>query len=207
MAHKKPIIGIVGGIGSGKTFVARLFGELGGLVISSDDEVRKAYDLPEVKQALHSWWGDSVFLPTGEVDRHAVAGKVFADAGQRQRLENLLHPLVNQSRHRIMDAHQLDPQIKAFIWDTPLLFEAALNTGCDAIVFVDSPLEDRLKRVQAQRGWDLAELTRREKSQWPLDKKREMSDYVVRNTGPADQVREQVQQVLSLILNKSRYST
>src|ERR1700712_2002924 len=98
MFHGKPIIGISGGIGSGKSFVARLFGELGCVVIDSDAQVRIAYDLPRVKQALREWWGDGVFDAGGNVSRSAVARRVFADPAERARLEGLLHPLVAQMR-------------------------------------------------------------------------------------------------------------
>jgi dephospho-CoA kinase len=196
----KPIIGIVGGIGSGKTFVARLFEELGGLVISSDEQVKEVYRLPEVKQRLREWWGESVFLPNGDINRRAIAGKIFSDPEQRRNLEQLLHPLVGQARDRLMASHQNDPNINAFIWDTPLLFETGLNEACDAIVFVDAPLTERAQRVKDQRNWTPEELTRRENSQWPLDTKREIADYVISNAADADSVRDQVRRVFSLIL-------
>jgi len=196
----KPIIGITGGIGSGKTFVARLFAEQGCVVSSSDDEVRRAYERADVKQALREWWGESVFLPTGAVDRLALGQKVFANQQARQRLEGLIHPLVNHQREQLMQAHRDDPAVRAFVWDVPLLFETGLNKACDAVVFVDSPQEMRLKRVGQDRGWDEQELARREILQWPLDRKREISDYVIRNTADAGYARDQVRQVLSQIL-------
>src|SRR5438034_11088123 len=83
----KPIIGIVGGIGSGKSFVANLFGELGCLVIDSDAQVREAYLDPEVKVKLRQWWGAGVFDAAGDVDRAAVARIVFSSDPERQQLE------------------------------------------------------------------------------------------------------------------------
>jgi dephospho-CoA kinase len=200
--HGKPIIGIAGGIGSGKSYIARLFGELGGHAISSDDQVRQAYEFPEVKNALRSWWGDSVFLPTGAVDRRAVAERVFDNPIQRQRLEQLLHPLVAKARDAEMEARGNDPNVLAFVWDTPLLFETGLNQSCDAVIFVDAPLEERVARV-ASRRWDAAELTRRENLQWPLDRKRQIADYVINNTAEAEPVSDQVKRVFSLILSKN----
>jgi dephospho-CoA kinase len=114
----------------------------------------------------------------------------------------LLHPRVAQLRDRRMDEAGRQEQVKAIIWDTPLLFEAGLQKGCDAVVFVDLPLAQRLERVARDRGWDEAELRRREKSQWPLDKKKEISDYIVDNTADADYVRGQVREVLFRILAK-----
>src|SRR5437763_9258697 len=111
----KPIIGIAGGIGSGKSFVAKIFGELGCLVISSDDQVRVAYDDPEVKAKLREWWGEGVFKADGQVDRSAIAAKVFAEPSQRRQLEELIHPLVSAGREMMMSQEAENPQIKAYI--------------------------------------------------------------------------------------------
>lgn len=199
----KPVIGIAGGIGSGKSFVARLFGEMGCAVIDSDAQVRAAYRDAAVRDALRTWWGDDVFLPGGDINRPAISRKVFADEAERRRLEGLIHPWVAEARGREMAAAADDPQVLAYVWDTPLLFEAGLSAECDAVVFVDAPPEQRLQRVGETRGWDEAELLRRQKSQWPLDKKKRISDYVVTNTADADYARGQVREVLSRILARS----
>jgi dephospho-CoA kinase len=200
---KKPIIGIAGGIGSGKSFVAQLFGELGCLVISSDDQVREAYRDSTVIATLRRWWGDEVLTLAGEVNKRVIAAKVFGQPAERERLEKLLHPMVNQARERLMETAASDPTVPAYVWDTPLLFETGLNAKCDAVVFVDAPQAVRLARVTASRGWDAGELTRRENSQMPLDTKRNLSQYVVENTADADAVRGQVRAVLSRILERS----
>ena len=209
----KPIIGIAGGIGSGKSRVARVFGEFGCAVIDSDAQVRDVYGREDVRQTLKQWWGERVFKPGGELDRAAVAARVFSDPAERARLEALVHPLVAEARDEAMRRAARDPQLVAFVWDTPLLFEVGLNAQCDAVVFVDAPLELRLQRVRRTRGWDEAELARRENLQWPLDRKRRLSDDVVTNTadagegstGPpgADPLRDQVRQVLSRILART----
>ncbi len=202
MFHGKPIIGITGGIGSGKSLVASCFGEIGCLVISADEQVRQAYQDPAIIAELRNWWGQDVLTPDGQLNRRKVADIVFEDDLQRQRLEKLIHPRVNELRQRRMNQAAADPQVRAIVWDTPLLFETGLRGGCDAIVFVESPLPQRLERVGRGRGWNEAELLRREKSQWPLDKKREISDYIIDNTADADYVRRQVSEVLFRILAK-----
>ena len=93
-----------------------------------------------------------------------------------------------------------NPEISAFIWDTPLLFEAELDKHCDAVVFVDTPEDMRFKRVSESRGWDRTEMIRREKLQWPLDKKKMLAHYVVVNTADAAASRSQVREILSRIL-------
>ncbi len=203
MYQGRPIIGIAGGIGSGKSFAARLLGDMGCYVIDSDAQVRQAYLDPLVRDQLREWWGDEVFTTAGAVDRSAVARRIFPSPAERNRLEGLIHPWVMAARDREMALRAAEPGVVAFVWDTPLLFEKGLNRACDCVVFVDADMPLRQARVAAERGWDTAELTRRENLQWTLDKKREIADYVVKNTADAGDLRGQLRDVLSRILTKS----
>ena len=199
----KPVIGIVGGIGSGKSFVADLFAELGCFVSKSDEDVRQAYRRPEVIRQVQEWWGDKVITSSGEVDRSAVASIVFGDSGQLKRLESLLHPLVQQIRDAATAKALENPQIKAIVWDTPLLYEVGLHKQCDAVVFVEATADERAERVASTRGWRPQELIRREKSQLPLDNKRKMAQYIVYNTADAAHARRQVVVILSRVLTQT----
>jgi dephospho-CoA kinase len=203
MISGKPIIGIAGGIGSGKSHIASLFAELGCAVIDSDSQVRAAYDDPEVRRVLREWWGPATFNPDGTVNRAAIAQRVFGNAAELKRLEGLVHPLVAKARGELMQKLAHNEGVVAFVWDTPLLLEAGLKDQCDAVVFVDAPPELRLERVARARGWNSAELLRRENLQWPLDRKREIADYVIRNTADAGEARSQVRDVLSRILARA----
>jgi dephospho-CoA kinase len=197
----KPIIGLVGGIGSGKSFVAQLFADEGCMVIDSDAAVGEAYQRFLVREKLRQWWGPSVLLPNGQVNRKEIARIVFNDEEQRRRLEAMIHPIVAELRDEQMRRGADDASVKAYVWDTPLLLEAGLGGQCDAIVYVDAPEAERIERVRQARGWDEAELRRREKLQIPLDKKLDMANDIVRNTAGADEeVRNQVRKVLSRIL-------
>ncbi|MGA3065842.1 MAG: dephospho-CoA kinase [Tepidisphaeraceae bacterium] len=197
----KPILGLAGGIGSGKSTVARLLAELGCFVIDSDDLTKQAHLRPDVIRMVQEWWGKETILPDGRIDRKAVARRVFSDEKERQKLEGLLHPIVNQARDEAMTrAIAQNPQFPAFVWDSPLLFETGQHLRCDALIFVEAPLQQRLARLRESRGWDQQELAKREKLQWPLDKKREISDYVIVNTADADYARSQIKEVLSRTL-------
>jgi len=195
----KPIIGIVGGVGSGKSFVADLFARCGCLAIHSDKLVNEAYNDPDVRRILKEWWGDSVLTAAGAIDRQAISARVFAQPEGRRKIEQLLHPLVAKRRQELMETAARDSGIVAFVWDSPLLLEAGLRNQCDAVVFVHAPPELRLARVSGGRGWDQGELSRRENLQWPLDRKREISEYVIDNTADADYACGQVKDVLSRI--------
>ena len=200
----KPIIGLTGGIGAGKTFIAKMFADAGCMVISSDEIIRQAYKDSAIKQQLKKWWGQMVFSPDGEIDRSAVARKVFSRAEDRKKLEQLLHPYANTVRERMMQQAGEDARIKAFVWDTPLLMETGLNRLCDKVVFVDAPREDRMARVKEGRNWSDGDLAERENLQLPLDKKKEISDYCISNTANADYARGQVRDTLTRILAETQ---
>ena len=167
-------------------------------MINSDEQVALAYQRDDVRRTMIAWWGEQTYHADGRVNRRAIAERVFNDEAERARLEGLLHPIVAQMRDAAMSAAA--PETVAFVWDTPLLVEAGYAGRCDALVFVDVPDEVRLERVRTTRGWTEPDWRRREKLQMPLDIKRRMAKYTVRNTAGADDVRLQVRQVLSRIL-------
>lgn len=202
--NAKPIIGLLGAPGSGKSFVASLFADEGCAVIDADRLAKAALQQPQVKQKLQQWWGDDVFDESGEVDRVAVGAIVFQDAAQKKRLEAVIHPRVHAGRERMRAQYMQDPHIVAIIEDTPLLLEAGLADRMDKLVFVEVPFEVRLERVR-ERGWDAAELRRRENGQASLDSKRDAADDVILNTGNRDETRNRVRQLLRMYLdNPSR---
>jgi dephospho-CoA kinase len=162
--------------------------------------VREVYQDSQLKHELRGWWGEDVFAPDGEISRSVVGKKVFGCEADRLRLERVLHPRVADLREARMVVGAADKSVVAFVWDTPLLYESQLASACDATVFVDASPDLRLRRVRESRGWDAAELARRENSQMPLDKKRAISDYVVVNTTNAESTRVQVRELLSRIL-------
>lgn len=200
-ARAPAVIGIAGGIGAGKSAVAAEFAQLGCLVIDSDREARALLRRDDVRKTLVEWWGRGVLDSTGEVDRSAVARIVFSDEAQRKRLEGLTHPMLRSNRETVK-ALAKERGAPAVILDAPLLFEAGLDAECDAVVFVDTPRPERLRRVVEARGWDEAELARRENSQWPLEDKRRRSDYVLRNDRDEATLRQGVARVLDEILTR-----
>jgi len=175
-----PVIGLAGGIGAGKSAVARALERLGCVVSDSDTEAKAMLDEPEVRGLLTTRWGGDILDTDGKVDRRAVARVVFSSEAERVWLESVIHPRLHDRRAELRKQAQADGA-PGFVIDAPLLFEAGLDAECDAVIFVDCPREERLRRVREGRGWDDAELARREKAQMPLDEKRQRSDYLVRN--------------------------
>jgi dephospho-CoA kinase len=193
-----PVVGLAGGIGSGKSAVARVWERLGAVVIDSDRESRAALELPEVKRQLVAWWGDRVLNPDGTVSRGAVADVVFKDAAERAKLEGLIHPLVKRKRAEMVERARAAGAPMAVV-DAPLLFEAGVDAECDAVVFVDTPRELRVARV-AGRGWTEGELSRRESAQMGLEEKRRRSALVIRNSGSEQELEAEAGRVFREVL-------
>jgi dephospho-CoA kinase len=147
--HTKPVIGIAGGIGSGKSTVARVLAELGCVVCDSDALGRAALRDPVIRQELVRWWGDDIVDARGEIDRGAVAAIVFRDPAERRRLEGLTHPWI-EARRREQFAGAPD-SATAFVIDAPLLYEVGLDAECDAVIFVETERAIRLDRLRASR--------------------------------------------------------
>ncbi len=203
-ASRPPVvIGMAGGIGAGKSEVARAFEEFGCVVADSDKAAREALDRPDVRETLVGWWGDGVLGTDGRIDRKRVGAIVFGDAGERERLEELVHPIVRKGRMELIGMAR-KAGAAGVVVDAPLLFEAGLDAECDVVVFVEAPLETRLQRVRETRGWGAGELERREKVQIPLDAKRRRSDYEVVNNADPEQLRLRVRRLLDQILDEQQ---
>jgi dephospho-CoA kinase len=190
-----PVIGLAGGIGSGKSEVARILGDHNLLVIDADREAKEALDRPEVLGQLVQWWGKRVVDDTGRVDRKAVADIVFRDEGERRRLEALVHPIVRANRKSVIE-RAMREGLAGVVIDAPLLFESGSDADCDYIIFIDAPPAQRLARVKASRGWSAEEMHRRENAQIPLQEKRRRADIVIVNDADREALRERVREAL-----------
>ena len=194
---RKPIIGLCGGLGSGKSFVARLLVEQGCGLIDADANVAELYQDSEFKQHLQQRFGEELLNRNGEVNRKWLADVIFNDPYERRRLEAMVHPRVRQRRQQQLEAFQSDPNVRAIVLDVPLLFEVHGENICDWVIFVDADEPLRQQRVATHRGWDGAELRRREAAQTPLKQKRELADEVIYNNSSLEECRRQVLQILA----------
>lgn len=188
-------IGLVGGIASGKSLVAKMLVELGAVHLDADRTGHEVLaDDAEARDAIIRRWGDAVLGPDGRVDRAAIARHVFAktDSGATDRkfLEDLLHPRIrvrlNAEREKAAAAG-----VPAVVLDAPLLLEAGWKPLCDVVLMIDTPRESRLKWAAA-RGWSESEFDQREAAQMPVDEKRGLADFVISNGRSADDLRQAV---------------
>lgn len=201
-ASTKPIIGLTGGIGAGKSAVARELGELGCFVVNSDDLAREALCDPAVHKALVQWWGKGILAPDRRIDRRSVARIVFVRPVERERLESLVHPWIE--KRRLAMFRTAPDEAPALVIDAPLLIEAGVDRQCDAVIFVEADRTRRLARLAEKRGWSEQEMNQREESQLPLDAKRIRADYVIDNNGDLRSLAGLVRRTLREIVQSHR---
>ncbi len=197
----KPIVGVVGGIGSGKSTMARWIAEeFAGALFDADEVARALLEDGAIKRQIVEWWGRGVLDHDGRVNRRALATQVFADAGERAKLESLIHPLVAERREAFVAKAQRDPAVRLIVLDVPLLVEVGLHERCDLIVGVRCERSERLRRLAASRGWGDADLATREKNQAPLEQKLDLAHIVVDNTSGEPAGLEPIRDAVSRIL-------
>jgi dephospho-CoA kinase len=203
------VVGLTGGIGTGKSTVSRLLAELGAEVIDSDAIVHElqapgAPLLAEIADAF----GPAVIRPDGSLDRAAVAAIVFRDEASRLRLNALVHPAVGRETARRLEAARARGA-QLVILDIPLLFETRVagsasraNLGATAVVVVYAPRELQVRRLVERSGYDRAEAERRVEAQLPIEEKRERADYVIDNSGSLEETRRQVQALYERLVGR-----
>lgn len=191
------VVGLLGGIASGKSFVAQEFVRHGAGMLDADRAGHAALRLPEIKTAARDRWGEAVFDSTGQIDRQKLAKIVFAPppSGPKDRsfLEKITHPII--FRYLAEQAADMASEgVPLAILDAPLILEAAWDKLCERLVFVDAPREVRLVRAQ-QRGWSEAEFAAREGVQNSLDSKRRRADVIIDNSGSPEHTQAQIERV------------
>jgi dephospho-CoA kinase len=175
------LFGLTGGIASGKSHVAGLLAGQGAVLLDADRHAHTVLADPEVRDALVARWGAEILDQQGDLQRSALAERVFGESGdattERRFLEGLVHPRVRELLRADLAAAHISGA-PAVVLDIPLLHEAGWADECDAILFVDASDMIRHERA-AKRGWSAEELAQREQAQMPMDKKRELADMVI----------------------------
>ncbi len=181
------IVGLLGGIASGKSLVAAQLVALGAGLLDADAAGHEVLRRPDVREAIRLRWGDGVFDAAGQVARPALAKLVFADTPEARadlaHLEQITHPLIGEvlQERAVAMAESGTPLI---VLDAPVMLKAGWDKLCDHLIFVDSPLEVRRERART-RGWSDAEFAAREARQEPVEEKRRLADFTVDNSGSA----------------------
>lgn len=204
-----PVIGLVGGVSSGKSSIARWLAARRKVVIADGDTFgHQALKDPQVKEQIRRRFGDSVFNPEGDVIRAALGRKVFGSTTDcvtaRNDLEKLVHPRIRDAFVGTIAKARASNDVEAVILDAAVLLEAGWNELCDVVVFVETPYPQRLERASSSRGWSEERFTNREASQLALDEKRAASDHVITNLGPVEIAGTRLEQILEQIIHQTR---
>lgn len=189
------VVGLLGGIGAGKSAVAAAFARRGALVLDADALGHEALRQPAVRDAVLARWPQARG-PEGEVDRRALAGVVFASPDERRALEALTHPWIRRAAEARVAAARRE-RAPLVVLDAAVMLEAGWDDVCDKLVFIDAPREQRLARVAA-RGWAAADLDAREAAQLPLTEKRRRANHVIDNSSNLERLAGQVDDLLHL---------
>ena len=194
------VVGLVGGIGSGKSTVARHFVELGATAVDADRIGHDVLCRDDVRQEVKNRWGEGVFDENGWIDRSKLAKMVFSrlpDGKQSLNdLEAITHPRIGEVLQDRLARFRLG-NVPIVVLDAPVLLKAGWDRFCDHLVFVECPWDQRLARVST-RGWDSNQLREREAAQLPLDDKRARCDAVINNSQDLQQTHLQIEQLFDL---------
>jgi dephospho-CoA kinase len=191
-------VGLTGGIGSGKSEVARLLREHGAVVIDSDQLAREVVEHgTEGFDRVVAEFGQVVVDESGDLDRARLASIVFADASARERLNAIVHPLVRQAAETAMrDA----PDDAVVVQDVPLLVEAGLVDEFDVVVVVAASPEAQRKRLVGSRRMSEEDARARIAAQAPLAEKVAVADFLIVNEGSLGELRERVDSLWAELL-------
>ena len=223
-----PVVGLIGGVGSGKSSVAQRCQAMRPVAIIDADQLgHQVLHLPTVKERIRQRFGPTIFqsvpqpsgseqlqptapFPDGrgtdqEISRSALGRLVFGldSAAQQARhdLEAIVHPEIRSLLEREIRELRRQANVEAIVLDAAVLLEAGWNDLCDVVVFIDTPEADRIARVRAGRGWSAAELAKREANQWPLLRKRAAADAVIDNSNSVDDAAERLIEIMTKFQN------
>jgi dephospho-CoA kinase len=191
------IIGLTGGIGSGKTMVAKYIKSLGIPVYIADDEAKKIMTTDAVIQAIIKEFGTEV-IDNNKLNREKLAQLVFNNSEKLEKLNKIVHPQVKKHFESWLEMNKNAPFV---LKETAILFESGSNKYCDAILTVTSPLETRLQRVIERDKTDRASVLKRMESQWTDEQRIAKSDFVIQNIS-IDDTKKQVNEILKLLKNQ-----
>jgi dephospho-CoA kinase len=193
----KPVIGLIGAIGAGKSTAARCFALRGGHMIDADALGHEALRQPEIVSALVYRWGERVRKPDGALDRREIGRIVFADPEERNALEAVVFPYIGRRTREEIASAQANPGASFVVLDAAVLLEAGWGDLVDRIVYLDAPRELRVARLATRSGWTESELAAREAAQWPVEEKKMRADAIIVNNADQDTLQKRVDRLIA----------
>ncbi|MGQ0810426.1 MAG: dephospho-CoA kinase [Nitrospiraceae bacterium] len=194
------LVGLTGGVATGKSSVAHMFQRCGAAVIDADVLARQVVEpgKPAWREIV-DMFGRQILRPDRAIDRHALAHMVFRNPVQLKQLGAIIHPRVAREQARLTrEIAAKDPRA-VIIYDAPVLIEAAAHRRMDKIIVVTADQRTQISRLQKRNGFSRAEALRRIRSQIPLWKKIELADHVIDGARPIEKLRREVKLVYRAI--------
>lgn len=194
------VVGLTGGYASGKSTVARIFVEMGAVLIDADELAREV-----VRPGKPAWseivahFGKGILLENSEIDRKALAEIIFRDEKERERLNSIVHPMVLEEELKAIDEIRGKKPDAIVIMNVPLLIESGHFNYCDRIVVVTVDEETHIKRLMDRDGFTREEAIRRISSQMPLSEKVKYADFVIDNNGSIEETKREVRKIFALL--------
>jgi dephospho-CoA kinase len=199
-SSKKPIIGILGGVCSGKSTVAVQFAKLGCKVIDADKIAHEQLQKKDVKEKIVGLFGEAILDSTGEIDRKKLAERVFVDAKKLSSLNKIIHPFVLKRAEHLIEQYKRQSRVRAIVLDMPLLVEVGWAKRCDRLIFVDCKRKLQAERAEKM-GFDENQIKIREFFQISLDNKAKVADNIIDNNSDFSALVRQVTDIFSYIVN------
>ena len=189
-------IGISGNIGSGKSYVCKIFNQLGISTFHSDEETKKLYFLPDVKKEIIGRFGEEVYFADGSLNKKLLSYHLFQNPEALKFIEALLYPKLNQ----VFDEWCEQQPSEYVLFESAILFEKNFDKQFDKIIFVSAPESIRLQRAMERDKCDEENVRSRMRLQWDEETKKSKSDYIINNDG-AEDIMPQIVKINSEIQN------
>ncbi len=185
------VIGLTGGMGSGKSLAAEFFADLGALVIDADQLARSAIERGSAGfDQVVSIFGDSI-LRNGDIDRRALGELIFKNPELKNKLENIIHPWIRNEFEEAVSSLKSD---ETLVYEIPLLFETKAADRFDVVITVEASLENRIARLRAK-GLHISEIESRIGAQATREQRESVADYLIENDGNADDLLRKVENI------------
>ena len=197
------VIGVTGGIGSGKTEVCQRLAALGLKVLNADQIAREISESdPEVRNALIMYFGEGILNSDGLLNRRKLGELVFSNEAARRQINQIIHPRVLQQISQEIEACRRAGDCWVVIIEAALIYEVGMEKSLDGVVVVDAPVQARIDRIRQRDGLTRQEIENRIKSQMPLEEKVKRADFVVDNSGSISDLEQKVKELVDWLKSK-----
>ena len=185
------VIGLTGGIGSGKSLAAEYFADLGAMVIDADQLARSAIERGSTGfDEVVTVFGDSI-LKNGDIDRRALGELVFKDPELKSKLENIVHPWVRNEFEEAVASLKGD---EVLVYEIPLMFETNAQDRFDVVITVEAAMDNRISRLRAK-GLHISEIESRIAAQATREQRESIADFLIENDGSEDDLLRKVENI------------